>query len=192
MEAAPEKTESDEQVVARFQGGDDSAFDDLVLRHRGPVYRLAFRLMGNHQDADDLSQEAFLRAYRGLRRFRGEAQFRTWMTRIVVNVALSARQARRPTVPLSEAGLEAVHDTEDPLDRALQAQVRRAVEGLPPRQRQVLMLKVYEGLKFVEIARAASISTGTAKATFFHAVRRLRNRLAAGAGSPVGGEETGS
>jgi RNA polymerase sigma-70 factor (ECF subfamily) len=190
MEAAPERGENDEQVVARFQGGDDSAFDELVRRHRSAVYRLAYRLMGTHQDADDLAQEAFLRSYRGLRGFRGEALFRTWITRIVVNQAINMRQARRPAEPLTEAVMEGRDDGPVSERAALRAQVRRAVDHLPRRQRQVLVLKVYEGLKFIEIARAAGIATGTAKATYFQAVRGLRQRLA-GAGGPQGGGRGG-
>jgi RNA polymerase sigma-70 factor (ECF subfamily) len=163
-------------MVLRFQAGDEAAYDELVLRHRRPVYRLAYRLTGNHAEADDVSQEVFLRAFRGLRRFRGDASFLTWITRIVVNVAFNARQARRPEVPLEEA---VAGPTPQPGAEAamLRGQVRQAVQCLPPRQRQVLILKVYEGLKFVEIAAAAGMSVGTAKATFFQAVRRLRQRL---------------
>ena len=162
-------------LVRRFQAGDAEAFDELVLRHRRGVYQIAYRLCGNHADADDLSQEAFLRAYRGLRRFRGEAMFRTWLTRIVLNLAVNFRTARRATLSLEEAaGAEGGRGA---LEAALRGQVRRAIGALAPRQRQVLMLKVYGGLKFVEIARAAGMSVGTAKATFFQAVQRLRHRL---------------
>src|SRR5467141_2642418 len=102
MEAAPGRPESDAQLVARFQGGDESAYDTLVLRHRAAVYRLAFRLVGRHAEADDVAQEAFLRAYRGLGRFRGEAAFGTWLTRIAVNLALNARRIRGPLVPIEQ------------------------------------------------------------------------------------------
>ncbi|MBI4168896.1 MAG: RNA polymerase sigma factor [Acidobacteria bacterium] len=176
MEAAPERPESDGSLVARFQGGDESAFDELVVRHRQTVYRLAYRLMGSHEDADDLSQEAFMKAYRGLRGFRGEAAFRTWVTRIVVNLALNARQARRAAVPLEAAA--DLRSEATGTEATLRSQVKGAVGDLPPRQRQVLRLKVYGGLKFSEIARAAGMSVGTAKATFFQAVRNLRVRLA--------------
>ena len=176
MEAAPGGPESDEELVARFQGGDESAYDELVMRHRRGIYRLAHRLMGSHEDADDLCQEAFLRAYRALGRFRGEALFRTWITRIVVNLSQDARRARRATL-----SFEAVRDLPESggggAEAALRAEVKRAIMEMPPRQRQVLVLKAYEGMKFSEIAGAAGISVGTAKATFFQAVRRLRDRL---------------
>jgi RNA polymerase sigma-70 factor (ECF subfamily) len=180
MQVGPERQDDDGRLVDRFQQGDGSAFDELVLRHRLAVYRLAYRLLGNHAEADDVSQEAFVRAYGALSGFRGEAAFRTWITRIVLNLALSARHARRASIPLEEAGVQGERPTA--ADIVLKREVRRAVSGLPPRQRQVLILKVYEGMKFIEIASTAGMSIGTAKATFFQAVRNLKERLAPPAG----------
>ena len=184
MEVDPDRQDNDERLVARFLQGDESAFDSLVVRHRQGVYRLAYRLLGGHEEADDVAQEAFLRAYRSLRGFRGEATFRTCVTRIVINLALSVRRRRTTSVPLEDAP-EPRSDANGP-DTALRRQVRKAVGGLPPRQRQVLVLKVYEGMKFTEIAQAAGMSIGTAKATFFQAVRNLRARLAPAAGAQDG------
>src|SRR6266850_1030834 len=181
MQVGPERQDPDGRLVARFLQGDGSAFDELVLRHRSSVYRLAYRLLGNHAEADDVSQESFVRVYRGLRGFRGEATFRTWLMRIVVNLAQSARHARPPGASLEEAALQV--GAPGAVETVLKREVRRAVGGLPPRQRQVLVLKVYEGMKFIEIAQAAGMSIGTAKATFFQAVRNLRIRLATGAGA---------
>lgn len=182
MQVDPDRQDSDERLVARFLQGDESAFDDLVARHRLGIYRLGFRLMGSHEEADDLSQEAFLRAYRGLRGFRGDASFRTWITRIAINLAHGARRSRAASVPLEEApGMQC--DAAGP-DVALKRQVRQAVGGLPSRQRQILVLRVYQGMRFTEIAQVAGISIGTAKATFFQAVRNLRGRLAPAGGAP--------
>src|SRR3989442_11157682 len=124
------------------------------------------------------SQEAFLRAYRGLPGFRGDASFRTWITRIAINLALSARRALFATVPIENAA--APKEAAAGPEAALRREVRLAVGGLPPRQRQGPNLKGYEGMKFAEIAQAAGMSIGTAKATFFQAVRNLRTRLAPG------------
>jgi RNA polymerase sigma-70 factor (ECF subfamily) len=175
MQVGPGRQESDGELVALFQRGDGPAFDELVLRHRQAVYRLAYRLLGNHEEADDVSQEAFMRAYRALSGFRGAAAFRTWITRIAINVALSARQARIATVPIEQA--QALKGDPSGPDAALRSEVRQAVGGLPRRQRQVLVLRIYEEMKFAEIAQAAGMSIGTAKATFFQAVRNLRIRL---------------
>jgi RNA polymerase sigma-70 factor, ECF subfamily len=176
MEVGSERREGDGELVARFLRGEAAAFEELVRSHRLAVYRLAYRLLGNHEDADDVSQEAFLRAYRALPGFRGEASFRTWITRIVINLALNARRTRLMTVPIEET--TAPPGGPSGPETALRSEVRRAVGGLPRRQRQVLILKVYEGMKFTEIAQAAGMSVGTAKATFFQAVRNLRTRLA--------------
>ena len=180
MRVGPERQDDDGRLVARCLQGDGSAFDELVRRHRLAVYRLAYRLLGNHAEADDVSQEAFLRAYRGLPGFRGDATFRTWIIRIVLNLAQSTRHARFASVSIEEADVQGGRPTAS--DAVLRREVRRAVSGLPPRQRQVLVLKVYEGMKFIEIARTAGMSIGTAKATFFQAVRNLRARLAPQAG----------
>jgi RNA polymerase sigma-70 factor (ECF subfamily) len=176
-----EAADTDARLVDRFREGDERAFDELVRRHRQAVYRAAWRLTGNHADADDLAQEAFVRACRSIAGFRGESQFRTWMVRIVMNLAFSNRLSRRPAVPLDEA--TDVQTAGGAPEAALRGELRRAVRSLPPRQRQVLVLKVYEGLKFIEIAGLTGISVGTAKATFFQAVRGLQQRM----GLPRGG-----
>jgi RNA polymerase sigma-70 factor (ECF subfamily) len=190
MPETSEAMTSDEDLVDRFQQGDEIAFDDLVRRHRAMVYRAAWRLTGSHAEADDLAQEAFLRAYRALGGFRRESRFGTWMVRIVMNLALTWRQTRRPSVPVeSVRGLEGGGTPAD--QSVLRSEVREAVDRLPRRQRQVLLLKVYEGLKFVEIAEVAGMSVGTAKATFFQAVRGLRGRLGLEP-PPAGGEGVGT
>ncbi len=187
MQAVPQQASdpstSDEELVTRFKAGNEASFDALVVRHRTFVYRLAHRLTGRHEDADDLAQDAFLRAYRSLHRFRGESLFRTWLTRILVNLAINARQRRREAVTLDETDA-AVGRPSEAASVTLRGQVRRAVGTLPRRQRQILMLKVYEEMKFSEIAAAAGISIGTAKATFFQAVRALRGRLLSPPGPP--------
>jgi RNA polymerase sigma-70 factor (ECF subfamily) len=151
------------------------------------VYRVARRMSGSHEEADDLSQEAFLRAYRSLPRFRGESMFRTWVVRIVLNLALNRRPRHRSPVPLEQVG-PGLASAPEAFEATLRDQVRRAVLTLPPRQRQVLLLKAYEGLKFVEIAEMAGMSVGTAKATFFQAVRGLRGRLGGDRSGPGRGE----
>jgi len=167
---------TDEDLVTRFQRGDEVAFDELVRRHRGMVYRVAWRLTRSHAEADDLAQEAFVRAYRALANFRHESQFRTWMARIAMNLGLTWRQMHRPGVPIETArGLESGEAAAD--HSVLKSEVREAIDRLPRRQRQVVLLKVYQGLKFVEIAEVAGMSVGTAKATFFQAIRGLRGRL---------------
>ena len=173
MHARPD----DEELVRAFRAGDDSAFDHLVERHMKPTYALAYRLVGNHHDADDLAQEAFIRAHRGLGRFRGEARFSTWLARIVINLS---RNPRRQHLPL-EAVPEPTSDEGDAdlqLVRGQQRQeVRRAVAGLPEKQRRTLLLRVFAELRYKEIAELMGTTTGTAKANVFHALRNLARRL---------------
>lgn len=175
----------DDTLIERFrQEGDEHAFTELVLRHQREVYRLAFRLSGNHEDANDLSQEAFVRVYRSLARFRGESSFRTWLYRIVMNVSLNhIRRAKREHMSsLATDGSEfAVAVAPRALDELVRGerseQLQRAIEHLPDKQRKTLVLKVFHELKYTEIASVMSCSVGTAKANFFHAVQALKRRI---------------
>jgi len=175
--------ETDEELVGRFQKGDVAAFEALVERHQREVYGLAYRFAGNHEDAHDISQEALIRVYRGIGGFRGEASFKTWLYRIVMNLGLNhASKARRTTQQSVELD-ETLHPAEnpDPVEamaaRATQARVDAAVRKLPPKQRQTVMLKIYQELRFQDIARVMGCSVGTAKANYFHAVNNLKREL---------------
>ncbi|MFQ5718708.1 MAG: RNA polymerase sigma factor [Acidobacteriota bacterium] len=169
---------TDEELIRAWRAGEADAFDRLVERHMKRIYALAFRLTGSHDAADDLAQESFIRAHRGLSRFRGEARFGTWLTRILLNLA---RNPRRSFLPLTTAP-EPVTTGQGALmgliDDERRKQVRAAVSTLPEKQRQTLLLRLYEGLRFREIAGVLGTTTGTAKANFFHAVRGVARRLA--------------
>lgn len=176
--------EPDEQLVERFRDGDQSAFNRLVERHQRDVYRLAYRFVGNHADAHDLSQEAFVRVYRSLDRFRGDARFKTWLYRIVVNLSLNhVTRGRREqpgevavedlALPVAPSGLT------DVLEAEAREQLRGAIDALPEKQRKTLILKVFHELKFSEVAGIMKCSVGTAKANYFHAVQGLKRRLGA-------------
>ena len=167
----------DEELVQAVQAGDDAAFNVLVERHMKPTYALAYRLTGAHHDADDLAQEAFIRAHRGLAGFRGEARFSTWLARIVINLS---RNPRRRFLPLDDLPEKADHEPDAEAHLATSEshrQVRRAVAGLPEKQRRTLLLKVFVGLRYIDIARLLGTTTGTAKANVFHALRNLASRL---------------
>jgi len=181
MTSPPDRNERDLALVRRFQAGEESAFDLLVEEHRQEVYRLAHRLLGNHADADDLAQEAFLRVYRSLRRFRGESAFRTYLTRIVLNLAADRRRARRARrqVSMDEVPEREHPGATEPAETGLirEEVLRRAVGRLPPRQRETLILRVFQEMKFREIAKVMGCTVGTAKANFFHALKGLRERV---------------
>jgi RNA polymerase sigma-70 factor, ECF subfamily len=168
-------------LIAASLSGRPGAFDVIVERHRRQVYQLCYRFVGNHEDASDLSQDVFLRAYRGLGKFRRGSSLATWLYRIGVNLCLN-RVARK--VSPTEAIDERQHiDTriESASDRVLRqeraVQVRRAVAALPPKQRATLILRMYHELSHEEIAGILGSSVGAVKANFFHALGNLRRQL---------------
>lgn len=168
---------SDEELVQACRAGDDAAFNVLVERHMKPTYALAYRLTGSHHDADDLAQEAFIRAHRGLTGFRGDARFSTWLTRIVINLSRNPRRRHLPLDDLQEtAGDEPGAEVRLATVES-RRQVRDAVAGLPEKQRRTLVLKVFAGLRYREIADLMGTTTGTAKANVFHALRNLAGKL---------------
>jgi RNA polymerase sigma-70 factor (ECF subfamily) len=175
--------DEEREAIEACRRGEREAFDRLVLRYQRDVYRLCYRFVNNHEDANDLAQEAFLRAWRAIPRFRGQSSFATWLYRIAVNACLNFRALRRPvTQELPEAladpvpGAEARLATDDEARR-----VREAVERLPEKQRATLILKVYHELTHEEVAQILGSTVGTVKANLFHALANLR-RLVAGQG----------
>lgn len=171
----------DRALAARAGAGDREAFDVLVLRHQRGVYQVCYRFVRDHAEASDAMQDAFVKAWRALPRFKGEAAFATWMFRVAVNTCLSRVAARRPAPdPLADAA--AISDPAQSqaaalLQREEAAAVRRAVDQLPDRQRATVILRVYHDLPHAEIAKVLGSSVGSVKANFFHALRNLRRRL---------------
>ena len=161
------------------------AFDLIVERHRRSVYMLCYRFVSNHEDASDLSQDVFLRAYRGLRSFRGHSSLATWLYRIGVNVCLNRVSARttlgKLTEPMDERQFIDVR-AESPSDRMLKdergARVRAAIAQLPRKQRATLILRTYHEMSHQEIADVLGSSVGAVKANFFHALGNLKKLLA--------------
>jgi RNA polymerase sigma-70 factor (ECF subfamily) len=172
---------SEADLIAACQAGRPGAFDLVVERHRRAVYQLCYRFVGNHEDASDLSQDVFLRAFRGLRRFRGQSSLGTWLYRIGVNVCLNrVGAARLATEPLE--GRQHVDDrNESASERLLReeraARVRAAVARLPRKQRAALILRVYQEMSHQEIADTLGSSVGAVKANVFHALQNLKKLL---------------
>jgi RNA polymerase sigma-70 factor (ECF subfamily) len=172
---------SDPDLVAACLESRPGAFDLIVERHRRTVYQLCYRFVGSHEDASDLSQDVFLRAYRGLRTFRGQSSLGTWLYRIGVNVCLNRVAVK---VPRTEAIEEREHvdtKTESPVERVLRGEravrVRTAVAQLPPKQRATLILRIYHELSHQEIADIVGSSVGAVKANVFHALQNLKKIL---------------
>jgi RNA polymerase sigma-70 factor (ECF subfamily) len=176
----------DRGLAVACLAGRPEAFDIIVERHQGAVYKLCYRFVHSHEDAADLTQEVFLRAYRGLRRFRGESALGTWLYRIGVNVCLNrVSAARPPEVPLDAAPPVAAAGADQASSqmRAQQhARVRAAVSRLPRKQRAAVVLHVYQELTHQEVAAALGTSVGAAKANLFHALGNLKRMLAEEAG----------
>jgi RNA polymerase sigma-70 factor (ECF subfamily) len=175
--------QDDSAVVRACLGGDRAAFDVIVRRHQRQVYQLCYRFVSNHEDASDLAQDVFVRAYRGLRGFKGDAAFATWLYRIGVNVCLNRVRARKPAfVPLADA-----HHADSRDERAdatllrteRAADVRSAIRRLPHKQRATLILRVYHEMPHEQIAGVLGSSVGAVKANFFHALANLKKLLKA-------------
>jgi RNA polymerase sigma-70 factor (ECF subfamily) len=181
--------ESDRRAVTQVVNGDGNAFQSLVERHSKYVFHVAYRLTGSSQDAEDVVQETFLKAYRQLSRFEARADFRTWLHRIAVNCAIDYIRARRSR----EIGQD-VPDLEDaaasdgnagaqpsPHRMALSAQiderVREAMKGLTPMERAAFMLRHVEGRPIREVAAALGLKSEATKNSIFRAVRKMRAAL---------------
>ena len=175
----PERDDAD--LVRAAAGGDRAAFEALVTRHQRNVYRLCYRFVPNHEDASELAQDAFVRAYRSLGKFEGQAQFSTWLHRITVNVCLNRLALKTPkSAPLKD--VEKTPGREEAADAAMlrgeqATRVRAAIAKLPEKQRATLILRVYHDLPHEEIARALGSSVGAAKTNLFHALGNLRKLL---------------
>ena len=174
-------TADDRVLVAAFQAGHAAAFDVIVTRHQRHVYQICYRFMHSHEDAADLAQDTFVRAHRGLARFKGDAALGTWLYRIAVNTCLNRLERKRPAMESIDAAPRVDERAEHP-DAAIAreqdaARVRAAIRRLPPRQRAALVLRTYRELPHGEIAEILGSSVGAVKANVFHALGNLRKML---------------
>jgi RNA polymerase sigma-70 factor, ECF subfamily len=185
-------TNDDNDLIRRVKLGDMDAFEQLVHRHDKQVFIIAARYVTSADDAKDIYQEVFIRVYRGLRHFKMQSEFATWLHRITVNVCLTHRTRTKRHQHISiddttdEDDLES-HGVEprsqdDPVDQQsmnedLRRHVHHALEQLSPKQRMVFTLKHYEGYKLREIATMMKCTEGTVKRYLFLATHQLRQRL---------------
>lgn len=168
-------------VVAAFRAGRREAFDVIVERYRRPVYRLCYRFTGNHEDASDLAQDVFVRAFRGLHQFKGTSALGTWLHRVGVNTALNRNAVNKAAMASLDGTDVRDHRESDPGDRLdadrRSADVRHAIQQLPPKQRATVILRVYHDLSYDEIASTLGTTVGAAKANIFHALGKLKRVL---------------
>ena len=196
-------TWSDEELVARSIDGDANSFNELVRRWERPIYALAYRQIGREEDARDICQETFLRAYRALNGFRGQAKFSSWLYRIALNLCRDwmRRERRTPIVAVSEdvdlmdlaAARGPSESMEDRLARNdLTRAVERAMAQLPDEQRTAIVLKEYHGLTFQEIADLVGCPLSTVKTRLYQGLTVLRRELARGRPSAAARSRTAS
>ena len=181
-DARPSADRADDRtLVEACLGGRREAFDAIVERHQRQVYQLCYRFAGNHEDASDLAQDVFIRAYRGLHSFKGHAAFSTWLYRIAVNVCLNRVGARGQKWTTLDAADQPDLREERADARILRgeraAAVRAAIARLPKKQRAALILRVYHDLPHDQIAAIVGTSVGAVKANFFHALSNLKKLL---------------
>ena len=173
---------SDTELVSRAQSGDLSAFDGLINLHQDRVFALAYRMLGNSEDAGDVQQETFIQAWRNLHRFRGDAALSTWLHRITVNICLSRRRRPEP-VQLEPAVEERLSANDQPngvacLVKAEQAlMVRKVIAGLPAHYRALVVLREIEERSFEEVARIIGCTPASARTRASKARKLLRERL---------------
>ena len=189
-ESVPLDCYDDTELIELFQNGDTAAFDTLFTRYQKRTYRLVQRFVSNPEDASDLTQDAFIRAYQGLGDFKSQCQFYSWLYRITVNLCIDfLRKKSRSEVLLydsDDSGELPMANIADPRsespakaleNKELRAHIRRAVRRLPPKQRQIFILRHWNGLSLKDIAAVVGRSDGTVKAHLLHAHRNLRKHL---------------
>ena len=181
----------DRQLVERAHEGDRAAFRVLVERYMKTIYAVALDMTGDHHDAEDISQDVFLKAFRSITGFRSRASVSTWLYRMTVNACIdrSRKKAWKAMKPKGAVLDEAMHQRkqnhrtlshpENELERALlQQQIRQALDNLTERERAVFVLRHYHALPLKEIADCLNVTVGTVKSTLFRAIKHLQRILA--------------
>jgi len=183
--------QDEHELVRRIQAGETSAFREFVQRYQRDVYGLAYDLCGNHHDAEDLSQEVFIKAYRSLESFRADAKPGSWLYRITMNAFLDSKRRK----PVQIVSLDAPHDVhsgdDHPVDMPAptagpdrvthSARIRADVDGallaLSAQERAVFVMRHYHDMPIKDISSSLSIAEGTVKSMLFRSIRKLRERL---------------
>lgn len=183
---------SDDQIVRRVQGGDRNAYNLLVLRYQHKVIQIALKFVNNQADANDIAQEAFIKAYRAIGNFRGESGFYTWLYRIVTNTArtyLESTSKHRHNVDVDAEDInsqdhQGALTSPDSPDRIIESQelqktIMQALAQLPQELRQAITLREVEGRAYDEIAKLTSVPVGTVRSRIFRARQFIEEKMAA-------------
>lgn len=173
----------DQELVELYRQGRESAFNEIVLRYQEKIYWLVRRFLTDHDDADDVVQEVFIKAASHLPEFRGDSSLYTWLYRIAVNRSLNALRQKRVAefFRLEDAGEVPHAENDGPQDRLEADEQRRliesAVRALPAKQRTVFVLRYYEEMTYEEMSEVLNTSVGGLKANYFHAVRKVAEQV---------------
>ena len=183
---------NEQELVERIQRGEQGAFQEFVERYKKKVYYMAYDLTSNHHDAEDLSQEVFIKVYRSLKGFRGESRLNSWLYRITINAHLNKKRKKSlSAMELQEDFSQAQSDTNlhgtgaferNPEHHAaasvVQKHIDQALEKLSPRERSVFVLRHYKEMSLKEVAATLEISEGTVKSLLFRSLRKMQGALA--------------
>jgi len=174
---------SDTELIESFLDGDEGSFNEIVERHKKRIYYAAYRMVRNHEDALDISQEVFIRAYKSMGSFKRNSRLYTWLYRITINLCINhiKKEPSYERVGMDEVVLESTDRWSNPRDSfessQLNGQINQAVDRLPVQQKAVFMMRIFDDLRYKEISHVMGITVGAAKANYFHAVNKLREYL---------------
>ncbi len=171
------------KLIQDFNNGNEQAYNQLVLRYKEKVYWIVRRMIHDHDDADDITQNVFIKAYQSLRSFKGDSSFYTWIYRIAINLSLN--EIRRKKFHKIFSIDEEIHQISSSDELPIEVMVREersrliaaAIERLPDKQKKVFLLRYYEELPYEDIAKILHTSVGGLKANYFHAVKKIGEYL---------------
>ena len=175
--------QSDLELVQEVRGGNRQAFTELMRRYQQRVYWTARRIVGNHDEADDIAQETVIKAYLGLGDFRGDASFFTWLYRIAVNLSLNAVRKQQLVTYLRQSEilerfLPVQKDPSADLEgQEMESKLQRAIQDLPEKQKAVFIMRYYDELSYEEISKILKTSVGGLKANYFHALKKIKESM---------------
>ncbi|MGB8658342.1 MAG: sigma-70 family RNA polymerase sigma factor [Candidatus Zixiibacteriota bacterium] len=178
--------QQDDELIRKAQGNDLYAFDLLVRRYQKKIYYLAYRMVKDHDAADDIAQETFIHAYSAIRSFEIGHSFYTWLYRICMNLSINLLKRQKLVISESQFGeqpspLEKEAQKTDPSDhlasKELELKIERALNSLPPKYKAVLILRIYEDSSYEEIAHVLNISVGTVMSRLFRAREKMQDML---------------
>ena len=189
----------DEQVlVDRISSGDSTAFQEFVERYKKKIYYIAYDITGDHDDAEDVSQEVFIKVFRSLKTFRRNAKISSWLYQISVNASIDLlrKKSSKPEKSMDDieradiqeslpgSGTRAQNPERSAEDFLIQKHISQALQKVSPKERSVFVMRHYNELKIREIAEILKVSQGTVKALFYRATRKLRKELSFYLGNP--------